>query len=231
MIILSLDTTTRAGSAAIVRDAQVLQELSGNPALSHGERLPTDLLRLLEAAHISVEEIDLFAVAAGPGSFTGLRVGIATIQGLAMAWSRRVVAVSVLEALAHDHARAGRLTGAWMDAQRGQVFGALYGPGNRILAEPTSLAPAETLASWDGLADLPSATFIGDGAVRYTEVLRDQLGAGIVIAPAPPLAGIIGLIAAEQPSRAVPPHALVPIYVRRSDAELARTRQLGRTPH
>jgi tRNA A37 threonylcarbamoyladenosine modification protein TsaB len=114
-----------------------------------------------------------------------------------------------------------------MDAQRGQVFGALYGPGNRVLAEPTSLPPAETLASWDGLADLSSATFVGDGAVRYADVLRDQLGARIVIVPAPSLAGIIGLIAAEQPSRAVQPHAVVPIYVRRSDAELARTRQLG----
>ncbi len=230
MIILSLDTTTRAGSAAIVREGQVLLELSGNPALSHGERLPTDLMRLLEGAGVTVNDIDLLAVAAGPGSFTGLRVGIATIQGLAMARGRNVVPVSVLEALAHGESRAGRFAAAWLDAQRGQVFGALYGPGKRILAEATSLSPSETLSAWDGLADLSSATFVGDGAVRYAEVLRDQLGARIVIAPSPPLAGIIGQIAADEPSRAVHPHAVVPIYVRRSDAELARTRQLGRTP-
>jgi tRNA threonylcarbamoyladenosine biosynthesis protein TsaB len=229
MLILSLDTTTRAGSAAIVRDGQIVQEVAGNPALSHGERLPTDLMRLLESAHASVEDIDLFAVAAGPGSFTGLRVGIATIQGLAMARERKVVPVSVLEALAHGEVRAGRVAAAWMDAQRGQVFGALYGPNNQVLAEASSLPPAETLASWEGLGNLSGATFIGDGAVRYAEVLRSHLGSRIVVAPPPPLAGIIGQIAADQPSRAVQPHAVVPIYVRRSDAELARTRQLDRT--
>jgi tRNA threonylcarbamoyladenosine biosynthesis protein TsaB len=222
MTILSLDTTTRAGSAAIVRDGVVLHEMSGNPALSHGERLPADLMRLLETAGVSVEEITLFAVAAGPGSFTGLRVGIATIQGLAMARGRLVVPVSVLEALSHTHER--QIVGAWMDAQRGQVFGALYGPGSRLLAAPSSLPPAETLTSWQGLAELADITFVGDGAMRYADALRDALGADVAIAPSPLLAGVIGRIAAGSPSRAVLPHAVVPIYVRRSDAEIARTR-------
>jgi tRNA threonylcarbamoyladenosine biosynthesis protein TsaB len=224
MIILSLDTTTRAGSAAVIRDGEVLRELAGNPELSHGERLPADLVRLLDEAGVAVSGIDLFAVAAGPGSFTGLRVGIATIQGLAMAAGRPVVPISVLEALAH--AAGPTLAAAWMDAQRGQVFGALYGPDGRALVEPSARPPAETLDAWRDLADLSAATFIGDGAVRYADVLRERLGADVAIQPSPLLAGVIGRMAAADPSRAVVPHAVVPIYVRRPDAEIARARQL-----
>lgn len=223
MIVLALDTTTRAGSAAVVRDGRVVHEISGNAALSHGERLPLDLMHLLEAADIAIGSVDLFAVASGPGSFTGLRVGIATIQGLAMASGARVVPVSVLEALAH--AADGQVTAAWMDAQRGQVFGALYGAAGEVLAGPTALAPAETLASWRDLADLASARFIGDGAVRYEADLRAALGPSAVILPSPPLAGIIGQIADAAPSRAVLPHAVVPVYVRRPDAEIARAKR------
>jgi tRNA threonylcarbamoyladenosine biosynthesis protein TsaB len=223
MIVLALDTTTRAGSAAVVRDGRVVHEISGNAALSHGERLPLDLMHLLEAADIAIGSVDLFAVASGPGSFTGLRVGIATIQGLAMAGGARVVPVSVLEALAH--AADGQVTAAWMDAQRGQVFGALYGAAGEVLAGPTSLAPAETLASWRDLADLASARFIGDGAVRYETDLRAALGPSAVILPSPLLAGIIGQIADAAPSRAVLPHAVVPVYVRRPDAEIARAKR------
>lgn len=224
MIVLSIDTTTRAGSAAVLRDGDMLREVSGNPDLSHGERLPADLIRLLEGAGVAVADVDLFAVAAGPGSFTGLRVGIATIQGLAMATGRPVAPISVLEALAH--AAGPALAAAWMDAQRGQVFGALYAADGHGLAEASARPPAETLDAWRDLADLPSATFIGDGAVRYGDVLRARLGPDVVILPPPPLAGVIGRMAAADPSRAVVPHAVVPIYVRRPDAEIARAKQL-----
>jgi len=78
----------------------VLVESPGDPAHTHGQRLPGELMRLLDQAGVRIEDVDLFAVAAGPGSFTGLRVGIATVQGLAMARRRRVVAGSTLDALA-----------------------------------------------------------------------------------------------------------------------------------
>lgn len=224
MIILSLDTTTRAGSAAVIRDGEILRELTGNPERSHGERLPGDLMHLLDAAGVAVEAVDLFAVAAGPGSFTGLRVGIATIQGLAMAAGRPVVPISVLEALAD--AAGPALAAAWMDAQRGQVFGALYGPDGRALVEPSARPPADTLDAWRDLADLSAAAFIGDGAVRYADVLRARLGPDVVVLPSPSLAGIIGRMAAADPSRAVLPHAVIPVYVRRPDAEIARAKQL-----
>jgi tRNA threonylcarbamoyladenosine biosynthesis protein TsaB len=222
VLVLALDTTTPAGSAALVRDGDVLVEEAGDPALTHGRRLPRDLMRLLDRAGVQLHDVDLLAVAAGPGSFTGLRVGIATMQGLAMAGNRRVVPVSALEALA----RAGRNgvdpVAAWMDAQRGEVFAALYGAdGARLLVDPSSEPPARTLERWS--PDLSGhERFVGDGAVRYRELIPPSCA---IIEPVPPLAGFIGVMACEHPGRAVLPHAVVPIYVRRSDAELARDRK------
>src|SRR5262245_22323963 len=100
MLILALDSTTRAGSVALVEDDGVLAERRGDAERSHAERLPRDLDAVLEAHGRRTSDVDLFAVAAGPGSFTGLRVGIATMQGLAFVHRRPLAAVSALEAMA-----------------------------------------------------------------------------------------------------------------------------------
>src|SRR3954453_22694664 len=98
MRILALDTTTQAGSVALVEDGGVVLERAGDPTHPHAERLPRDILDLLAAAGCRTAEVDLFAVASGPGSFTGLRIGIATVQGLAFVHRRRIAAISALEA-------------------------------------------------------------------------------------------------------------------------------------
>jgi tRNA threonylcarbamoyladenosine biosynthesis protein TsaB len=223
VIVLALDTTTRAGAVAVIVDGAVSWEGTGDPRLTHGERLPRELLTALDGAGIPLASVDLFAVAAGPGSFTGLRVGIAAMQGLAMATGRGIVPVSTLEALALAAAAAApRLTAAWMDAQRGQVFAALYRDGSADPIEPPSaMTPAETLAHWSS-HDLGDAVFIGDGAVRYADVIRGVIPQASRILAPPPLAPIVGRIAAAAPHRAVNPHAVIPIYVRRPDAEIAR---------
>ncbi len=100
MIVLALDTTTRTGSVAVVATGEVRWEGTGDPRLTHGERLPGELMTALHGAAVDLASVDLFAVAAGPGSFTGLRVGIAAMQGLAVATGRQIVPVSTLAALA-----------------------------------------------------------------------------------------------------------------------------------
>jgi tRNA threonylcarbamoyladenosine biosynthesis protein TsaB len=230
VLVLALDTTTRAGSVAVLRDGAVVGTLAGDPATTHGARLPPDLMQALEAAGASLPEIDLLAVAAGPGSFTGLRVGIASMQGLAMAIGRRIVAVSALDALALSAGaveRDGRPIAAWMDAQRGEVFAALYDPsGRRLLVDATADTPVQTIERWRAL-DGPTAPprFVGDGAVRYASEIRQAFGEGVEIGEPPPLAPIVGRLAFEHPERAVAPHAVVPIYIRRPDAEIARARR------
>lgn len=227
MLVLALDTTTRAGSAALVEKGRVRAELTGDPALTHGQRLPADLMRVLERGGASLHDVDLLAVAAGPGSFTGLRVGIAAMQGLAVAANLRIVAVPTLEALARAGADGTAPVAPWMDAQRGQVFAALFtADGARLLVQPTSLTPQETLEGLSGSRPRAAVRFVGDGAVRYRELIARHLGADAVLLPAVPrLAAVIGRIALEQPERAVIPHSVVPVYVRRPDAEIARIRQ------
>jgi tRNA threonylcarbamoyladenosine biosynthesis protein TsaB len=226
VIILALDTTTRDGSIAVLHNATIRIERIGDPSLTHGQRLPGELAATLAEAGVRIEDVDLLAVAAGPGSFTGLRVGIATIQGIAMAGKKRVVPVSALEALARAAVNGDRPIGAWMDAQRQEVFAALYAADGRDeLVPAVSSTPTAVLKQWMDTVDLTRVTFVGDGATHHEDILRREMGTDIAIVKAPPLAGLIGQIAAESPGRAVLPHAIVPIYVRRSDAELARARR------
>jgi len=229
MLVLALDTTSRAGSVAIVHDAVVRVELAGDPATTHGQRLPLALEQALEQANAKIEDVDLFAVVAGPGSFTGLRVGIATIQGLAMAQQKKVVAISALEVLARAAINALHPIGAWMDAQRGEVFAALYAPDGRdVLIGAVSAQPEDVLDAWSRRAEPRAIAFIGDGAEHYHDLIAHRAGEAASIVGAPPLAGLAGRIAASEPSRATLPHAIVPIYVRKSDAELARDRAAHR---
>jgi tRNA threonylcarbamoyladenosine biosynthesis protein TsaB len=226
VIILALDTTTKDGSIAVLHDATIRAERVGNASLTHGQRLPMELTAALREAGVRIEDVDLLAVAAGPGSFTGLRVGIATIQGIAMGQRKHVVPVSALEALARAAVNPDRPIGAWMDAQRKEVFAALYAPDGRDeLMPPTSAPPEVILKAWSDTVDLTRVVFVGNGASHYDQILRREIGDDVAIVAAPPLAGLIGQIAAENPGRAVLPHAIVPIYVRRSDAELARARR------
>jgi len=226
VIILALDTTTKDGSIAVLHDVTIRVERVGDASLTHGQRLPAELAAALTEASVRIEDIDLLAVAAGPGSFTGLRVGIATIQGIAMGQRKRVVPVSALEALARAAVNADRPIGAWMDAQRKEVFAALYAADGRDeLIQPVSASPDAVLKAWSESVDLSRVVFVGDGASRHEETLRREIGSGVSIIGPRPLAGLIGQIAAENPGRAMLPHAIVPIYVRRSDAELARARR------
>lgn len=202
-----------------------MTQSAGDPAVTHGTRLPGDLMRALESAGSRVADLTLLAVSTGPGSFTGLRVGIATMQGLAFARGLSIVPVPTLEALAFEgvqQAGEGELVAAWIDAQRGEVFAMLDS------GAPTVGRPREILDGWSSAIAGRRVLFVGDGAVRYRTLIESRAGARIVD-PAPLAAGAVALIAARAPERAVIPHAVVPVYVRKPDAELARDRRLGRT--
>lgn len=231
MRVLALDTTTRAGSVAVVDEAGVLFEGRGDAARSHAERLPADLLRALEAARLHLSDIDLFGVVAGPGSFTGLRIGIATIQGLTFVTGKRIVPVAALLALAHGgaiDAPADSIVGAWMDAHRREVFSALYRvrggapfTAARLIEveAPAVGEPRTTVERWRAIRKAPDIV-IGDGAILYADVLAGTARA----LEAPLLASIAGRLAIDCAGRGetVDPAAVQPVYVRRPDAELAR---------
>src|SRR5262249_47542664 len=160
MRVIALDSTTRTGSVALVVDQRIVDERRGDGSRTHAERLPMELVALADAHHVTLGDVDLYAVASGPGSFTGLRIGIATIQGLAFVHNRRVFGISALEALAHaasSDLAPGVLIAVWMDAHRRDVFAAAYrvtaaAPGSAARLEqvdgPSVDAPASILARW-----------------------------------------------------------------------------------
>ena len=226
MWILALDTSTPGGSAALARDGDIVSAAAGDPSRTHGERLPGDLLALVGEARMALSGIDLFAVSSGPGSFTGLRVGLASVQALALVHRRGVVQVSTLEALARTPG-TGELVLAWMDGHRGDVFAALYDRvGAACLAGPCAGEPAEILESWTAHVAGRRVDVVGDGVAATRTLLAERLGpsAGLVDDP-PLLAPVIARIAFERRDGAIAPHAAQPLYVRRPDAVIARDRR------
>ena len=226
VIILALDTTTRAGSVAVVRDDRVLALLPGDESRTHGERLPSEIALALDRAGVSREQIDLLAVAAGPGGFTGLRIGLAAVQGLAMTLNKPVAGVSALRALAAQVANAdGALIAPWMDAQRGDVFTTLLDAETANEIEPpVAENPSQVLERWRSHWSARRIVFVGDAVTRDAAAIA-AAGAGQwpVQLPQPlaPQIAMLGKRLAEE-GRAGPPHALTPVYVRRPDAEIER---------
>ena len=225
MVILALDTTARVGSCALARDGGVIVEIASNPAESHAQHLPGDLIKVLEQAQLPLDAVDAFAVATGPGSFTGLRVGIATMQGLAFATGKPLIGVSAFDALSQV-TRVG-FVATWIDAWRGDVYAALYENGREIEG-PTVESPAAVLERHHRRGEL---LFIGDGAGTFAPLIRSTLGrTGRIAEPVSPLlAGIIALLAGDdfRAGKHPGPDAIRPLYVRRTDAELARDARAG----
>jgi ribosomal-protein-alanine N-acetyltransferase len=237
MVVLALETVTRQGSAALATGAGV-HAIAGDPARTHVERLPGDLLDLLDANGRRIADVDLFAVIAGPGSFTGLRVGFAAVQGLAMVTGKPIVAVPTLDALAIGWASAHTLDRpgivvACLDGQRGEVFGAAWnvpagGAFDRAHAilEPRAGRPDDLAGELRRWADR-AVHVVGNGAGKYAHMFT-AAGTHVTIDhETVTLAETAALVAQRHPDRAVGPFALRPIYLRKPDAELARERASG----
>jgi tRNA threonylcarbamoyladenosine biosynthesis protein TsaB len=237
VLILALDTTTRGGSVAVTNDDQLLALVPGNETRTHIERLPGEIAAALQQAGVPRRSLDLLAVATGPGAFTGLRIGLAAVQGLAMALDRPAAGISALDALAWQiRNEPADFHVPWMDAQRGEVFAAFYrggqsssagSPHARAEGLPTASDPLALLERWHQQLGEHSALFTGDAVLRDADAIT-RLGAGRWITRMPePLAPAIATLAWQQSlaGLAGPPHALEPIYVRRADAEIERERQ------
>ena len=236
MRVVALDTTTRAGSVALIEDGRVVDDRSGDGARTHALRLPGEVVTVVDASGAPMSAIDVYAVATGPGSFTGLRIGIATIQGLAFVHGRRIVGVPVLEALAHAVSADlpdGAVIAAWMDAHRQDVFSALYRVRDgqafsreRLveIEEPMVGAPAAVLTRWAAMSVTP-AVFAGDGAEMFVAEIANAFPSARV-QTLPLLAGVIGQLATARISEGMDPAAVRPFYVRRPDVEITRDEKL-----
>ena len=223
-LILAVETATLAGSIALARGAEVIRGINGDPQISHSNTLLADLDRLLNEAGVKLPEIDLFAVAAGPGSFTGLRIGIATVKALAATLERPCAAIPTLEAVA----LAGGVSDAsvaLLPAGRGEVFAQLFSVSRegvvKALDQPSHISPPRMVARYGSREQL---VWCGEGAIAQRALIESH-GAGKQWRIAPPASNLATQVASLalqrfRESQTVAPDALRAIYVRPSDAEL-----------
>ncbi len=225
MKILAVDTSTTSGSVALLSDASVLWETVVNSGLTHSETLLPALNEAMKHSALDWSEIDCFAVTTGPGSFTGLRIGISVVKGLALSTQRPVVSVSSLEALAWNLSGCPHLICPFLDAKRGQVYTALFrseldgGPPER-LRDDTVEDPRNVLAR---LAS-DKVILMGDGTRTFAPLLDEILGGHYTVAPPHQQlirASSVGLIALEKCRRGelVDNLTFVPVYIRASEVE------------
>lgn len=209
-------------SCALARDGRVMRVQAGDTSRAHGEQLPSAIATLLDHESLTLRDIDGYGVAIGPGSFTGLRVGIATMQGLAMATDKPLVGASGLDGLAllaSPRSPADACVVTWIDAWRGDVFAAEY-VERQASDDPIIAHPDELLDRLRKRATF----FIGEGAARNADLIRAVCGSNASLADpiSPLLAGAVAtlatqvLLAGERPQ----PHAIRPLYVHRGGAAL-----------
>ena len=238
MRLLAMETATSAQSVALVGDDRVLAELSYEAKGNRGGLLLPTVDQVLQTAGLTARDLDAVAVSVGPGSFTGLRVGLATAKGLALGSGARLAGVSTLEALAEGYALTDGTICALLDAYRGEVYMAMFrrvGAGGALeRLSPDAVLPPEAVVP--ALAEIEgSVHVIGNGAARYRERLQAALGDRVRLTEeglcAAPSALVVARLGLRQLAAGPAPDAEVALrYLRRSEAEVNWEKGLLKSP-
>jgi len=243
MKILAIDTSTMLGGIAITDDSLgLIAEVRLNVKSTHSERLMTEIDHILTQAGLTLSDMDVFAVAIGPGSFTGLRIGLSTVKGLSYATGKPIVSVPTLEALAWNFPYCNYPVCTMLDARKKEVYAALFlwdNNGFIRLIDEVAINVLEFLKRFDennppspplskgGLGGLSykRVIFTGEGALLYRDKIIEGMGGKAILAPhekmIPSPANVASLgIKKAQEGKFSEPISLVPFYIRRSEAEI-----------
>ena len=227
MKILTVDTSSNCSSVALSDGTALLGEcLLGEDRCNSG-RLLDSVAGLLRAARLTPDALDAFAVSLGPGSFTGVRVGIATVKGLALATGKPALGFSSLAMLAMNLPFASAQVAPMFDVRKNEVYAGLY----RCDALPVALRPDAVVSPEEFLAGMSAPTlFVGEGALRYRDLIQATLGELALFPPWHahlPRAGAGAVIALQDALEGsfLPLALLNPTYLRASEAELAKRRR------
>ncbi|MBQ2223633.1 MAG: tRNA (adenosine(37)-N6)-threonylcarbamoyltransferase complex dimerization subunit type 1 TsaB [Oscillospiraceae bacterium] len=231
MKILSLETSAKSASAAVVEDGNVLASCFQCTGLTHSRTLMPMVEAMLKNAELTLSQMDALAVAAGPGSFTGLRIGVSALKGLAWAADKPCLGVSTLEAMAHNLAHMDALLICAMDARRHQIYNAIFEARGGSL---TRLCPDRAIALEEVREELRGDNrrkiVLGDGALLCYDDLSKN-GISCELAPAAlRWQNAVGVALAAQVAyargEACTAQALRPVYLRISQAERERSARL-----
>jgi len=245
MKILAIETSTMLGGIAIMDDLSgLIAEVRLNVKSTHSERLMTEIAHVLKQAELKVSDIDVFAIAIGPGSFTGLRIGLSAAKGFSYATGKPIVSVPTLEALAWNFPYCRHPVCTLLDARKKEVYAALFkwedGGFIRLrdevsikvdkllgrINESNPPLPPFSKGGEGGFSD-KRVVFTGEGAILYRDKIIEVMGNKAIFAspekivPSPANVASIGIKKAIK-GEFSEPVSLVPFYIRRSEAELKR---------
>ena len=247
MKILAIDTSTMLGGIAVMDELNLIAETRLNVKSTHSERLMTEIEHCLKQSSLKISHIDVFAVAIGPGSFTGLRIGLSTVKGLSYATGKPIVSVPTLDALALNFPYSRYPVCTMLDARKKEVYAALFkweeegnppsppfskgGTGGfsggtfiKLISE-ASVSPEEFMRSSLLITEYEKIIFAGEGAVIYKNKIIEVMGEKAVFAspektvPSPANVASLGMKKALR-GEFSEPVSLVPVYIRRSEAEV-----------
>jgi tRNA threonylcarbamoyladenosine biosynthesis protein TsaB len=232
--ILALDTSTSMATVAISVGEKVAAEATFNTDRTLSARLIPEIDRLLTLAGIAVADIELFAASTGPGSFTGVRGGVATVQGLALAGGKPCVGFSSLTLLAMNFPLAAYPVCSLLDARKNEVYAALFDCSATIPAPRIRdcVLPPERFLNLLSEHTASPVIFCGDGAVRYNDLIAERMGQQARFAPFPlhtahAANAVLLALHAFRDSEQLGPSRLLPTYLRASDAEINRSPKLN----
>lgn len=224
MKILGIDTSTRCGSVGLIHDQEVISEYLLNIPVTHSERLLETINDLLREARCSMEDLDGWAISLGPGSFTGLRIGVSTVKGLAYATQKPVAGVSSLDVLASQVSPSPYLICPILDARKGEVYAAFYRYDETSLLKRCS--DDHVMKPEDLVKQIKEKViFVGDGVKTYGDYLKKSLSP-FALFPSPSLHLPHGSAVAKLGSKlllkgnCLDVKTFAPIYVRPSEAEI-----------
>lgn len=233
MKLLALDSSGLVASVAIVTEEAMLAEYTVNYKKTHSQTLLPMLDEIIKMVELDLSEVDAIAVAAGPGSFTGLRIGSATAKGLGLALKKPLIAIPTLDALAYNLYGTEKLICPMMDARRNQVYTGLYefsGNEFKVTRQQVALEVEEILTEINELNR--EVIFLGDGCAAYKEVIEEKTKVKYQFAPVHSnrqRAGSIGALALiyYQLDKMQTAEQHEPIYLRVSQAERERAERLN----
>jgi tRNA threonylcarbamoyladenosine biosynthesis protein TsaB len=224
MKVLGIDTSTSCGSVGLIEDEETISEYLLNIPVTHSERLLGAIDFVLREARCRIEQVEGWAIALGPGSFTGLRIGVSTVKGLAFATGKPVAGISTLDVLASQIAPTSYLICPILDARKKEVYTGFYRYQEGV--SPTRQSEYQAISPEDLVSQIKEQTvFVGDGVRTYGDFLRNRLGS-FAIFPSSPLHVFHGSMVARlgmdrlKKGENLNLSAFSPLYIRPSEAEM-----------
>ena len=223
MVILAIETATIVSSVAVAEEGKLLAEVTAAAKLTHSETLQPHIKQAMEMARVKREDIGAIAVSLGPGSFTGLRIGLAAAKGLAYAWGVPIVGVPTLEAMADNFPVPGATVVPLIDAQKGNAYMACYSRDEEGLKEvqPIEILPLDEVVKRCGAME-KNVILCGDMVKKLAD---KELPKNVILAPFThilPRAATVAALGLERLAKGEEDNVmnLEPFYIRRSEAEV-----------